>query len=75
MKKRTMLAAALLMAAKLAAAQEPKQWTLEECIDYAMANNISLQKSRLDKQSAIEDWKQAKKELTEAYERKWGAIQ
>ena len=58
-----MLAAALLMAAKLAAAQEPKQWTLEECIDYAMANNISLQKSRLDKQSAIEDWKQAKSEL------------
>ncbi len=63
MKKRTMLAAALLMASKLAAAQEPKQWTLEECIDYAMANNISLQKSRLDKQSAIEDWKQAKSEL------------
>ena len=23
-------------------AQSTKQWTLEECIDYALANNISL---------------------------------
>lgn len=33
-------------------AQSTKQWTLEECIDYAMANNISLKKKALDKQTA-----------------------
>ena len=24
-----------------------KQWTLQDCIDYAMANNITLKKSQL----------------------------
>lgn len=40
-----------------------KQWTLQECIDYAMANNISLQKSSLQRQSAQEDWLQSKAAL------------
>ena len=34
-----------------------KQWTLEECINYALQNNITLQKARLQQQSAIEDVK------------------
>jgi len=37
-----------------------KQWTLQECIDYAMQNNITLQKARLAQQSAAEDMKGAK---------------
>lgn len=37
-----------------------KQWTLQECIDYAMQNNITLQKARLSQQSAAEDVKGAK---------------
>lgn len=37
-----------------------RQWTLQDCIDYAMANNITLQKSRLQKLSATEDVKGAK---------------
>ena len=34
---------------------EARQWTLRECIDYALQNNISLQKTRLTKLSAQED--------------------
>lgn len=40
-----------------------KQWTLQECIDYALTHNISLQKSRLQKLSAAEDVKGAKAAL------------
>ena len=37
-----------------------KQWTLQDCIDYAMENNITLKKSQLQKLSATEDLKGAK---------------
>ena len=37
-----------------------KQWTLQECLDYAMANNITLKKQQLKQQSAMEDLKGAK---------------
>ena len=40
-----------------------KIWTLQDCIDYAMENNITLQKSKLSKQSASEDLKGAKAAL------------
>ena len=40
-----------------------KQWTLQDCIDYAMANNITLKKSQLQKESATEDLKGAKAAL------------
>lgn len=40
-----------------------KQWTLQECIDYAMANNITLQQSKLKKESATEELKGAKAAL------------
>ena len=40
-----------------------KLWTLQDCIDYAMENNITLQKSKLSKQSATEDLKGAKAAL------------
>lgn len=40
-----------------------RQWTLHECINYALANNITLQKSRMSKYSAIEDYKQSKAAL------------
>ena len=32
-----------------------RQWTLRECIDYALQNNITLQKSSLTRRSAQED--------------------
>ena len=40
--------------------QAQKQWTMQECIDYAMQNNITLQKARLSQQSAVEDVKGSK---------------
>jgi len=40
-----------------------RQWTLRDCIDYALANNISLQKSRLTKLSAQEDIMQSQAAL------------
>jgi outer membrane protein len=40
-----------------------KQWTLQDCIDYAMANNITLQQSKLKKESATEELKGAKAAL------------
>lgn len=51
---------ALLLAAQSAPA---KEWTLKQCIDYALQNNISLLKTRVQHQSAIEDWKQSKAAL------------
>ena len=45
------------------AALAQKQWTLQDCIDYAMANNITLKKSQLQQQSATEDLKGAKAAL------------
>lgn len=40
-----------------------KQWTLKECIDYAIQNNIALQKTQLKRLSAQEDWLQSKSAL------------
>lgn len=38
----------------------PERWTLQQCIDYAMEKNISIQKSRINVQSADVDVKTAK---------------
>jgi len=54
MKKYLTVMSALLLSISLAA---QKQWTLEECIAYAMENNITLQKARLQKQQATEEVK------------------
>ncbi len=40
-----------------------RQWTLQECINYALQNNISLKKTRLQKLSATEDYLQSKAAL------------
>ncbi len=37
-----------------------KQWTLDDCVNYALENNITLQKARLSLQSAKEDVKATK---------------
>ena len=42
---------------------QAKQWTLQDCINYALANNISLQKTQLQKASANEDYLQSKAAL------------
>lgn len=40
-----------------------KKWTLDECVAYALANNISIQKTKINRLSAHEDVLQAKADL------------
>lgn len=42
---------------------QAKQWTLRDCINYALENNITLQKTLLKKASANEDYLQSKAAL------------
>ena len=60
MKKRLAVLSMLMLTLTISA---QKKWTMQECIDYAMANNITLQKSKLQKQSATEDLKGSKAAL------------
>ena len=58
---RIVLTATLIGTATLSA--EARPWTLRQCIDYALENNITLQKSRVQKQSATEDVLESKAAL------------
>ena len=60
MRKVLLIGVAILGTVQMSA---QKQWTLQDCIDYAMENNITLKKSQLKKQSATEDLKGAKAAL------------
>lgn len=40
-----------------------RQWSLKDCIDYALANNIQLQKAKVQQLSALEDIKQSQSSL------------
>lgn len=40
-----------------------KQWSLRDCIDYALTNNIKLQKAKIQEYSALEDVKQSQSAL------------
>ncbi len=44
-------------------ANAQQKWTLEDCINYAIENNISLKQSKLKKQTATETLKQSKAQL------------
>ena len=68
MKKLLLLISGVLLSTQIMTAQDvlstsTRQWTLQQCIEYAMENNITLQKSKLQKQSATEDLKGAKAAL------------
>ena len=52
-----------LMSFVFSGALAQKQWTLQECLDYAMANNITLKKQQLRQQTAQEELKGAKAAL------------
>ena len=58
MKKGLFLIVGMLLTVSSAFAQ--RQWTMRQCIDYALENNITLQKQKLTKESATEDLKGAK---------------
>ena len=51
MKKITIIAALLGLIIS-ASAQEGKKWTLRECVEYALENNISVKQSELDLENA-----------------------
>ena len=51
----------MAMATMTASAQQ--KWTLKDCIDYAMQNNITLKQAQLSKQSATEDRRQSQAAL------------
>lgn len=53
----------MALAAVSLTASAQRQWTLEECISYAMQNNITLKQAQLSKQSATEERKQAQSTL------------
>lgn len=40
-----------------------RQWSLKDCIDYALTNNIQLQKAKIQEYSALEDVKQSQSAL------------
>ncbi len=47
----------------LVAVQAQRQWTLRECIEYALENNIQLQTNMLQVESSQEDTKQSRAQL------------
>ena len=61
MKKILIGALTLMLTASVTA--QTKQWTLQECIEYAMQHNITLQRAKLQLQSAKEDVSQSKAAL------------
>ena len=56
MKKKMILAMAMMISLGVNA---QKKWTLDDCISYALENNITLLQAKLRKQSATEDRKQS----------------
>ncbi len=63
MKKSIVTLVTLVLTASVPLASFARQWTLQDCINYAMTNNISLQKTRVQHLSALEDLKQSKAAL------------
>ena len=63
MKKIGMTCLAGLLLLSLSTECGAKQWSLRDCIDYALANNIQLQKAKIKEYSALEDVKQSQAAL------------
>lgn len=64
MRRKLWIGCIALLGWQLAAAQDSlKVWTLGECLDYALENNIQLRQSRNDYLSGLEDTKEAKAAL------------
>lgn len=63
MNYKTKLICAFLIPAMTATAQENGQWTLQECIDYALEHNIQLRQNKVTVEQGKADLGQAKAEL------------
>ncbi|OKZ18018.1 MAG: transporter [Bacteroides sp. 43_108] len=62
-KSKQVLLGALMLFYGSASVYAQKQWTLKECIDYAMENNIQLKQNKIANEQNREDVKQAKSAL------------
>ncbi len=60
MKKDVIIIIAALTVLSPSAGAQAKKWTLQDCIDYAVENNIALRQSRNAHRSGLEDTYQAK---------------
>lgn len=63
MKKATSLLILAALQCAMSAPVSARTWTLEECMKYAMDNNITLKRAAVSRQSAVEDVKQSKAQL------------
>ncbi|MDR2234164.1 MAG: TolC family protein [Tannerella sp.] len=62
--KRLPLILMFLLTALIAQSQENvRQWTLQDCLNYALEHNIQVKKSKVSQQSGAEDLAQAKAQL------------
>lgn len=52
-----------LLTTSVQAQEQPAEWTLRSCLDYALANNIQIKKSRVNELSGLEDTELAKAQL------------
>lgn len=59
MEKRSFLSLIVMLICCAAVQAQPKKWTLEECVKYAIQNNISIKQSELDSKTALIDKKGA----------------
>ena len=59
MEKRSFLSLIVMLVCCVAVQAQPKMWTLEECVKYAIQNNISIKQSELDSKTALIDKKGA----------------
>lgn len=67
MGKRIFIIIAAAVAASSSLMAQTKVWTLQECIDYAIENNISLRQSRNTMLSGLEDTYQAKSAMLPSF--------
>ena len=62
-KEKALLLALFAFLSLLNSNAQGRQWTLQQCIDYALEHNVQLRKNTLQQRSAIEDLKQSQAAL------------
>lgn len=62
-KEKALLLALFAFLSLLNSNAQGRQWTLQQCIDYALEHNVQLRKNALQQRSAIEDLKQSQAAL------------
>ncbi|HCZ35092.1 MAG TPA: hypothetical protein DHV26_04115 [Cytophagales bacterium] len=63
MMKKLLLGCMLVITAWAANAQEKKVWTLQECIDYALQNNLNVKRSLLNVETSEINFSQSKMQM------------